>query len=262
MVIDTTFNVYSDAKDGDPDSTSPTLRSYHRILWSKPLPNGKTFELSDKNGVYLHHKSELGEFILGSDAITHSYRNQKRKHWLTKQIPIEVDELFNTGSTIGAYTLFPKNKIDNKFTINQARGVNSLIDDRFDLTLECIRLFYVGQKSPLYGTFLRYKNFFDLFESFIGYINFFLLDDLIDENQKIKFYLPFDCFKTNPILADIDDYLKYKKEVMKFIKSRNKRIEAYTEVSTKHKKELDNRLESNKNNPKDVLEWKAVKNDW
>lgn len=232
MKIDTTFNVYSDAQGGDPDSTSPTLRSYHKMLWSKNLPNGKTFELSDKNGVYLHHKSELGEFILGSDAITHSYRNQTRKHWLTKQIPSEVDELFETGSTIGAFTLFPKKKIDNKFTINQARGVNSFIDDRFDLTLECIRLFYLGLESPLYDTLLRYKNFFDLFENFTDYINFFLLDDLVDENLKIKFYLPFDDFKTKPTFSNIDEYLIYKNGVTDFIKSRNKRIETYANQRT------------------------------
>jgi hypothetical protein len=108
------------------------------------LPNGKTFELSDKNGFYLYHHSVLGEFILGSDAITHSYKNHKRKHWLTRQIPDEADELFDTGSTIGAYTVFPNNRINGKPTINQARGVNSLIDDRFDLTLECIREKYKG----------------------------------------------------------------------------------------------------------------------
>ena len=189
------------------------------------------FELTDNNkGAYLFHNSELGEFFLGSDAITHSYKNQKRKHWLTKQIPNDVDELFEMGSTIGAYTLFPKNKIDNKFTINQARGVNSLIDDRFDLTLECIRLFYLGQKSPLYDTFLRYKNFFNLFDNFIGYIKFFLLEDLINENQNIKFYLPFDNFKTPSSFSDIQEYRLYKNGVINFIKSRNKRIEKHLEL--------------------------------
>lgn len=228
MKIDTTFNVYSDAQGGDPDCTSPTLRLYHKLLWNKPLPNGNFFELSDKRGVYLHHKSELGEFILGSDAITHSYRNQTKKHWLTKQIPNEVDELFDIGSTIGAYTLFPKNKIDNKFTINQARGLNSLIDDRFDLTLECIRLFYAGQNSPLYDTFLRYENFFKLFDSFEGYVNFFLFNDVVDDNQKIKFYLPFDNFKAKPTFSGIEEYLIYKEGIINFIKSRNKRIEIYS----------------------------------
>ena len=28
----------------DSDKYSPTLQEYHRILWSKPLPNGKLFE--------------------------------------------------------------------------------------------------------------------------------------------------------------------------------------------------------------------------
>ncbi|MDS1031813.1 hypothetical protein RDV77_04135 [Porphyromonadaceae sp. NP-X] len=227
MIIDTAFNVYSDAQGGDPDSTSPTLRKYHKILWSKSLPNGKKFELLDKDGVYLYHNSDLGEFILGSDAITHSYKNHKRKKWLTQQIQDEVNELFDAGSTIGAYTLFPSNRVDGKHTINQARGVNSLIDDRFDLTLECIRLFYMEQESPLHDTLMRYKNFFDLFESFANYIKFFLLDDLVDENQNVKFYLPFDDFKTKPTFSDIDKYLVYKSGVMKFIKSRNKRIENY-----------------------------------
>ncbi len=38
--------------------------------------------------------------------------------------------------------------------------------------------------------------------------------------------------------------------------------EAHQEISTAHKKELDNRLESYKNNPNEVLDWEDVKNDW
>jgi hypothetical protein len=233
MKIDITFNVYTDANGGDPDSTSPKLRAYHKFLWNKPLPKGDTFELTDKkSGTYLYHKSGLGEFFLGSDAITHSYRNHKRKTWLTQQIQDEVKELFDTGSTIGAYILFPNNRVDGKHTINQARGVDSLLDDRFDLTLECIRLFYLGQVSPLFYTLLRYKTFFDLFESFEGYYKFFLLDDLVDENKKVKFYLPFDDFKTKPTFTEINDYLIYKNGVMNFIKARNKRIDSYANKRT------------------------------
>jgi len=230
-MIDTRFNFYTDAKGGDPDKTSPTLRKYHKILWSKPLPNGKIFELSEsKSGVYLYHKSELGEFFLGSDTIFRSYILQKRKQWLIKQIPDEVDELLNVCCNIAGYIVFPCNKIDGKRTINQARGMNKLIDDRFDLTLECIRRFYSGQKSPLYDALLRYKYFFDLFDDFIGYVDFFLLGDLIDENQEIKFYLPFDDFKTYPKFSDKDDYLLYKKGITNFIRQRNKRIEKYIQL--------------------------------
>lgn len=228
LIIDIKYKFYHDSKGGDPDSASPTLRSYHKILWSKPLSNGSIFELFDKNGHYLYHKSELGEFFLGSDAITHSYKNHKRKKWITEQIPNEVNDLFETGFTIGAYIVFPNNRIDGKHTINQARGVNRLIDDRFDLTLECIRLFYLGKDNPLYSTLLRYKNFFNLFDDFMGYIHFFLLDDLIDENNNIKFYLPFDDFKTRPTFFDVSQYLLYKERVMNFIKARNNRIDSYS----------------------------------
>lgn len=167
---------------------------------------------------------------MGSDAITHSYRNHERKKLITEQIPNEVNELFDAGSTIGAYIIFPNNRIDRKQTINMARGVNSLIDDRFDLTLECIRLFYLGQKSPLYDTLLRYKDFFELFYDFTGYVRFFLLEDLIDENNKIKFYLPFDNFKTRPTFSDTNEYLLYKKGVMNLIRSRNRAITEWSKV--------------------------------
>ncbi len=141
-----------------------------------------------------------------------------------------MDELFNTGSTIGAYIVFPKNRIDGKHTINQARGVNSLIDDRFDLTLECIRRFYLGENSPLYKTLLRYKSFFDLFDDFLGYVHFFFLDDLLRENNSVNFYLPFDDFKTRPLFPDVNHYLLYKERVVNFIQARNKRIENFQNI--------------------------------
>lgn len=230
-MIDTNFNMYSDTKKGgDPDSCSPTLRRYHKLLWSKKLPNGMFFELQISKGKvpYLRHHSNLGDFSLGSDAITHSYKNQTKKEWLTSQIPEDVDELFALGSTIGAYLIFPNKQIDGKNTINQARGFIRLIDDRFDLTLECIRRFYLGQDSPLDDALNRYKDFFQLFESFKGYVEFFLLEDLLDEKGGIKFYLPFNNFASPPGFANKEDYLLYKKRVMQFIKLRNRRIDEYS----------------------------------
>lgn len=228
-MIDTAFNMYSDANGGDADSTSPTLRRYHKLLWSKSLPSGELFDLrEDKPGFYLYHSSALGDFSLGSDAITHSYKNQINKKWLTAQIPKEVQELFDHGSTIGAYLVFPNNQVDRKHTINQARGILRLIDDRFDLTLECIRRFYISESSPLSETLARYAAFFRVFETFEGYVQFFLLDDLIDENGSVKFYLPFDNFKSPPEFKNKEDYLIYKERVESFIKSRNRRIEEYS----------------------------------
>lgn len=220
--------MHSDARGGDPDQKSPTLKKYHKLLWSKELPNGKPLMLTDKQPyTYLYHKSELGEFRFGSDLIVHSYINHYRKKWLTSQIQEEVQELENTGSTIGGYSIFPNNRIDGKHTINQARGVNRLIDDRFDLTLECIRKHYLDEKSPLSDVLSRYKYFFDLFESFENYVEFFLLQDLIDNRGAIKFYLEFNNFETPPAFTKVDDYLKYKERMMAFIQNRNQRINKY-----------------------------------
>ena len=45
-MIDTSFDVRTDAGGRDPDSYSSTLRRYHQRLWSKPLPGGTVFALT------------------------------------------------------------------------------------------------------------------------------------------------------------------------------------------------------------------------
>ena len=57
-----------------------------------------------------------------------------------------VEDFLHKTYTIGGEIIFPK----HARSINQARGVNPLICDRFDLTLECIRRYYAGVSSPLY----------------------------------------------------------------------------------------------------------------
>lgn len=228
-MIDPNFNFHSDAKGGDPDRTSPTLKKYHQLLWSKILPNGDYFKLEDNQPYhYLYYKSEEAVYALGSDTITHSYRSHTKKKWLTEQIPYEVNDLFISAGNIASYILFPKNKVRGNHTINQSRGVNRFIDDRFDLTLECIRRYYLNQTSPLYSTLKRYEDFFKLFEDFRGYIDFFFLQDLYDENsQTILFYLPFDDFKMPPSFKSVEDYLIYKKGVLDFVNKRKDRIVEY-----------------------------------
>ena len=104
-MINVNFNFFSEVKKGqDPDAKSPTLKKYHKILWSKSLPNGKTFNLKDDNTElsknYLYHKSQLGYYVFGSDAITHSYRKHKSKKHITEQIPDEVNDMFIQGGNI------------------------------------------------------------------------------------------------------------------------------------------------------------------
>ena len=67
-MIDINFDVYSDTPKGkDPDSYSPKLREYHKLLWSKKLPSGRMFNLTDNVPRKLYHKSDLGEFLISSD---------------------------------------------------------------------------------------------------------------------------------------------------------------------------------------------------
>ena len=57
MLIDNTFDIRKDVKpEADPDKESKKLLSYHKYLWSKDLPNGQKFELSDNEpNKYLFH---------------------------------------------------------------------------------------------------------------------------------------------------------------------------------------------------------------
>lgn len=54
-IIDTAFDVRTDAGGRDPDNHSRALRRYHQLLWSKPLPHGAAFDLD----AGLHHHSDL-----------------------------------------------------------------------------------------------------------------------------------------------------------------------------------------------------------
>ena len=197
------------------------------MLWSKALPNGHRFELEDTHpGSYLYHSSDLGEFSLCSDAITHSYRKIKRIAHIINQIPTQaVDAVFRLGSTIGAYTIFPGTKIDNKPTINGARGLNPKIIDRFDITLECIRRYYINVESPLSDVFQRYSDFFSLFQDFRGYVDFFFFQDLVTTDYSaINFYLQYECFVGSPLPDSKEEYLLYSERTVYFIKARAMRM--------------------------------------
>ena len=176
-MIDINFDVYSDTPEGkDPDSHSPTLRNYHKVLWSKSLPNKQTFNLDLDFPKLLHHKSNLGEFFLSSDSIGHTYKNVKKMSHIVSQLSSnEMEIFFKKCSTVGAYMIFPSKQVDRKMTINAARGVNSKIQDRFDLTLECIRRFYAQEESPLKVTLERDISFFNLFQDFKVYVDFFFI---------------------------------------------------------------------------------------
>jgi hypothetical protein len=225
--IDITFDFRSDTPPGrDPDVFSPTLRRYHKRLWSKPLPSGAMFELVDTTSrVYLHHRSLLGEFWLASDTVVPSFRKERRISHILEQIPEAIVSFNAIGYTIGGMMLFPGNKVDRRMTINAARGCHPRIKDRFDLTVECIRRYYLEEESPLSATLARYGDFFRLFGDFRGYVEFFLLQDLVTEDfSAVRFFAPFEGFKSWPVTETMAAYLEYRERAICFIQARNQRL--------------------------------------
>jgi hypothetical protein len=67
----------------------------------------------------------------------------------------------------------------------------------------------LGQSSPLGETLSRYREFFALFESFRGYVDFFILYDLVTGDcSAVKFFMPFDDFSTPSVPLSVSAYGK------------------------------------------------------
>ena len=210
--------------NGDPDSKSKTLQLYHKILYSKALPNGEKMDLQIGSGAnYLSWK----DFRFGSDSIIVSFRyNRYRKmiEQVANSLPNYHDYMENyihKSYTLGGEIIFPKKQCG----INQSRGCNPYIKDRWDLTLECIRKFYLNEDSPLYDVLLQNKDFFDLFVDFKGYIDFFYLQDCVaDDYSHVNFWLGNGAFDKYPLPKTVDEYLCWIEQELDFVNKRNERI--------------------------------------
>jgi hypothetical protein len=229
--VDVDFRVIEDMPEGqtlakwDPDAKSRTLRRYHQLLWSKALPDGTKFTLTPrKHGVYLHHQSRDREFFLSSDGI--GGPSYVRRPETLQVDPADINSFRDLYYTVAGFIVFPGNRIDGKLTINQARGLSGSIADRFDLTLECIRLHYEGTPDtyPLKADLARYANFFALFGDFHGYVDFFLLQDLVDESYRVRFHIPNRRLGDAPIPQGPDEYRVFRTNAMEFLRRRNQRI--------------------------------------
>ena len=79
--------------------------------------------------------------------------------------------------------------------------------------------------SPLADVLTRYAHFFDLFGNFRGYVEFFLLQDLVsDDYSAVRISAPFDDFSGSPIPASAHEYNAYKTASIAFVQARNQRI--------------------------------------
>lgn len=229
--FDANFDSRHDAGKGDPDRTSKVLRRAHQFLWSKPLPNGDPFDLvTTRKGCYLYHESRRGTFYLSSDTVVPTFRSWIKVRSIIDQISTaELDQFQVLNHSMAGAMIFPGERRRGTLTINSARGMTPRIADRFDLTLEAIRRHYQGGASPLTKTLENYGDFFELFENFRGYVEHFLLDDLVDAKfQKVLLFTPFEDFGITPALPQsVEAYSAYRDKAEIFLRARNQRINAW-----------------------------------
>lgn len=92
VAIDITFDFRTDAtgKNPDPDASSPTLLRYHQLLWSKPLPSGRQFELTPRSQkpYALVHDSDLGRLVLTSDSVLPTFTRRPDMQAIVDQLPV------------------------------------------------------------------------------------------------------------------------------------------------------------------------------
>ncbi len=226
--IDTSFDFRSDTPAGrDPDTFSPTLAQYHQRLWSRSLPNVSRLDLTPSPPpIYLHHRSPSGDLWLSSDSVIHTYMTWPMMQPIVERMPASDSEAFRAiASTIGGMMVWPANRVGGAMTINGARGFTRSIRDRFDLTVECVRRYYLGIVSPLEMVLARYPEFFALFVDFDGFVEFFLLQDLVtDARSAVTCFLPFDDFSSPALPQDLPTYLSYRARSIDFVAARNERI--------------------------------------
>lgn len=221
--IDISFDFQTDTREGkDPDSDSKTLRAYQQLIWSKPLPNGEMMNLEIVKGFL-----KWRDMWFGSDSITASFLHARFP--LRKEVESRPDfaqwkkEYWHKTYTIGGEIIFPM----VRWSMNQARGCSIKICDRWDLTLECIRRFYLGELTPLDKALEKSSEFFKLFVNFKGYVDFFLLQDCVDDNYNVKLWLKTPLFVSKPMPQNMDEYYKWINSQLDFVEKRGKRIMEY-----------------------------------
>ena len=169
-----------------------------------------------------------GEFVLSSDTVIPTFAQAYRHEADHAQFSEAENEEFGTiRYTIGGMILWPGNQIDREDDHQRRPWVEAGgSPDRMDLTLECIRRHYQGGRSPLGDVLARYSDFFALFGDFRGYVDFFLLQDLVtDDYLAVRCFMPFDDFKPPSLPQDVATYSEYRRLSIEFIRARNRRID-------------------------------------
>ena len=236
-------------RDKDPDGVNVQLRASHRLLWSKALPGGQVLELSAlKWSDYLIVVSLPGGWTVGSDnfAVTHANALPTLSRGLDRFADAHLCEL----CAIGGYIVFPNqraqqlptsaNEAARRWSVNQARGMERRISDRFDLTLEAIRLFYQGivqrSQNPIGDVLEAYRWWFDLFgkgaDGFLEFADFFFLTPMLDGEGRVRAFGPLGlAFDRALPKGDEAAYRAYIADQLAFVRRRNELIQHWWNVN-------------------------------
>ena len=124
-----------------------------------------------------------------------------------------IENYLKQANTIGGFMLFPRHDC----SINQARGMSDRIQDRFDLTLECIRRMYESGfptgSNPLFDISKEDKEYFEMFGSFENYAKFFCLNKSYDGKHN---WVTEDCSAVYDLMSENGD------EPLPIMRKRNK----------------------------------------
>ena len=154
-------------------------------------------------------------------------KNKKIIDQVRKQVcdfDIYYEHLLHRSYTIGSTIIFPV----HVNSMNQRKGTNLKIADRWDLTLECIRRHYAGEESPLSKVIETDKAFYDLFVDFKGYVDFFMLQDCVsDDYSAVDIWMGDASFKKNGLPETVEEYLRFLVKEHIFLDKRNRRIQEY-----------------------------------
>lgn len=166
----------------------------------------------------------------GSDSITASFR-YKNYLYMFEQIKKAVpdyrkyyEDYLAVSDTIAGYVIFPK----HQNSMNQCRGTRSSVCDRWDITLDCIRRFYLGEKSQLSDVLETDREFYELFIDFKGYVDFFFLNDAVSADySSVDQWAHFPAAGESALPQTCEEYLQYIEKELQFIRKRRERIRKF-----------------------------------
>jgi hypothetical protein len=231
--LDSGTSYFRDGKYKDVDAASPRLYCCHELLWSGELPNGENLRLvfcrESDNRFML--KDENFPLPLTSDTISRSHSkldNLLQSGVISKE---EANGYLRASRSIGSFLIWPirgdKGNPWNTVNIVRARTVN----DRIDLTLWHLKNCYeknwgederdeLGKPIGLYKTFKLYRSWFELFKTFKGFVDFFHLQDFVNEGDySVQLFA-----ETTAIRMGSDLELKYVRWLLDKISARDEKL--------------------------------------